>query len=217
MALKTDNILFRPIGGKKKQDAIPKHFPVKRTINLVTVGEKPLNIKLAIPGIVLIIFAATLFGKFAVADRLIAVSRAQHEAEVVRTQLDAGYQKIEEYGDLSEEYAHYTYSGMTVEELARADRNKVLDLIERIILPEVVVSSWSIQDNQVTLVIGSSTLQQINLLVQRLETDEMVDFCTVETASTNTGKIGNGLSTNSLEAVTAQLTIYLNSGLEEDE
>ncbi len=49
------------------------HLPVKRTINLIGINEKPIDIKLAIPGIILILIAAFLIGKFAVADRLIAV------------------------------------------------------------------------------------------------------------------------------------------------
>lgn len=91
--------------------------------------------KLAVPGIVLILLAALLFSKFAVADRLAAVTEAARETEVVKAQLDAGYQKIEEFGDMTEEYAHVTYSGMTAEELGRADRIEVLDLMQRVILP----------------------------------------------------------------------------------
>ncbi|MGN0169642.1 MAG: hypothetical protein ACI39H_02645 [Lachnospiraceae bacterium] len=217
MAVKVEKKISKQIMKKKRQDTTPRHLPVKRTINLATVGEEKINIKVAVPGIVIIILAAVFFGKFTVADRLIAVSVAQYKAELVREQLDAGYQKIQDYGDISEEYAHYTYSGFTEEELNRVDRNDVLDLMKRVVLPQVVVSSWSIQDNEMTLVIGGSTLQQINLLVQKLEVEELVDFCTVETAVSNAGEGESVLSAETKEAVTAQLTVYLKNALKEDE
>lgn len=217
MAVKTGKKLAGRIPGKKKQDITPRNLPVKRAVNLATVGEEKIDIRIALPGIIVVILAAVLFGKFMVADRLIAMSVAQNKAEVVREQLEDGYQKIEDYGDISEEYAHYTYSGFTEEELNRADRSEVLAMVKRVVLPKVVVSSWSIQDNQMTLVIGGSTLQQINLLVQQLEEEELVDFCTVETAESNTGEVESVVPEQTKEAVTAQLTIYLKNALKEDE
>lgn len=208
---------FPKLINHKNQAAVPKNLPVKRSINLVTVGEKPIDVKLAVPGIVLIILAAALFGKFAVVDRLMAVSDAQQKAEVVRIQLDTGYQKIEEYGELTDEYAHYTYSGMTEEELSRVDRSDILKLLQKVVLPNSVLDSWSVQGNQMMLIIGGSRLQEINLLVQQLENEELVDFCTVETATSNTDMAISNTSASTNEVVTAQVTIYLKNALKEDE
>lgn len=119
-------------GSRKGRLQAFKHFPVKRTINLAEIGEKPINVKLAVPGIAMV-------------------------------------------------------------------------------LPQAVVSSWTIQENQVSLIVKGSTLQKVNVIVQQLEAEDMVDVCTVATAA------GNAEETSVNEVVTAQVTIYLNSGLEEGE
>ena len=103
-------------GNKKKRKALsPRHLPTKRTINLAVVGEKPLNMLVAVPAIVVIILAAALVSKFTVVDRLMAVNRAQAEVAALQADVDAGYEAIADYGDLVDEYAHYTLSGMTEE------------------------------------------------------------------------------------------------------
>ena len=206
------------ISNKQKQNTVPslrqqslqKTLPTKRSINLAKVGENKIDVKWAVVGIVLIVAAAVLFGKFAVADRFAALAEAEHQAAVVRTELEAGDARLEQYGTLAEEYAHYTFSGMTDEELNRVNRVDVMALIDKVVLPKAVVSSWSIAGNQMTLMIGDNTLQNINLIVQALEEESLVDFCVVTNAATNETLRG---ATN--EKVNAMITVYLNSGMEE--
>ena len=195
-------------------------LPTKRSINLANLGEKPINMLLAIPGILLILVAAVLFSKFLVIDRLAEVSAAQAEVSRLRAQLDAGYAELADYDDLALLYAHYTYSGMTSEELARVDRAEVVDLIQRLILPQLGVTSWSVSGNQLTVNMTADTLQEVNLMVQKLEADELVDFCTVSTAVSDEEKRviervnGNVVERVVLEEeytiVTAKVIIYLN-------
>lgn len=157
-------------------------LPVKRSINLVSVGKKPINVKLAIPGIILIILGAGLLSKFAVADRLLAMYRAQGAAANAQRELDSAYEQLNSYGDLLDRYAHYTYSGMTEEELSRVDRTKIVDLIQRIIIPEAALGAWSVTGNELSVNFTGNSLQEINLIVQKLEADPLVDFCKVTTA-----------------------------------
>ncbi len=94
-------------GGKRGK------LPVKRSINLAMTDEKPVNLKVGIPAFILILVAAFAFGKFAVADRLLEVSRAEAEVAALRSELNAAYDRLNSFGELTEIYAHYTYSGMT--------------------------------------------------------------------------------------------------------
>lgn len=190
-------------------------YPVKRTINLVKVGEESKNLKIAVPSIILIILFSVLFSKVAVVDRLQAVAEAQSKVAVAQQQVHAGYAKIESYGELKEKYAHYTYSGMTEEELSRADRIEILDLMERVVMKNAVVGSWSISENEMILVITGTTLQEINEIVHQLESEDLVDFCTVMTAATNQKTSEEAIMTN--EAVTAQVTVYFNKVMEKEE
>lgn len=190
-------------------------MPVKRVINLAAQGEKPMRIGIAIPAVLLILLVAAVFGKFLVLDRLSEVNTAQANVDRYRTKLDEGYEELQDFDDLSILYAHYTYSGFTDAELKRTDRVAVLDLIRRKVIPWAVVSSWSLTENQLTINMSADSLQQINLIVQQLESDELVDFCTVNTAITDDNTKGK---TESLEysVVNARVSVYLNSGTEVD-
>ena len=133
---------------KKTKAPARGRLPVKRTINLATVGEKPVNPFIAVPAIVLIVVAAALFSKIAVIDRMVKVSQAQAEVSYLQSQIDAGYERIESFGELVEEYAHYTYSGMTEEELQRVDRD---DVMEMLFGEKVVVNTETFQNDLFTV------------------------------------------------------------------
>ena len=194
------------------------HMPTKQTINLMGVGAKPIKIYIAIPAIILIIAAAALLSKFAVVDRLLKVSQAENEVIILRGQLAAAHEKLAGFDELNEKYAHYTYSGMTAEELTRVDRSEVISLVQRVIIPNVVVDNWSVSGNQLNLNIVGKTLQDINLLAQKLNAEEIVDFCTVRTASTTDINYQTGEEEETLTEtdVTAQVIVYLTAKGEEN-
>lgn len=173
-------------GGAKKMSR--RSIPVKRSINLAATGEKSIDLRVAIPAIILIILGAILLSKFAVVDRLMAVSRAQDEVVALQAELDESYEALKGKEELTELYAHYTYSGMTQEEINRTDRVRVLQLLQKVVIPEAEVSNWSVSGNLLTLNLMRSSLQEVNLLVQQLNEHELVDYCTVTTAATSRGK-----------------------------
>lgn len=200
---------------KKKKTGVKRrgHMPTKRVINLATQGEKRLRVGIAIPAIILILAAAVVFSKFMVIDRLTEVSIEQGKVMAIQRELNSGYQELDDFDDLSILYAHYTYSGFTKEELNRTDRTAVLDVISRIVLPDAKVSSWSLTGNQLTINLSAETLQKINLLAQELEEDDLVDFCTVNTANTNASASRARIEKNAeLSEVKARILVYLNSG-----
>jgi len=190
-------------------------IPSKRTINLATIGEKPMRLGIAIPGIILILLAAAVFSKFLVIDRFAEVNAAQRVVYELQNKLDAGYEELTDFDDLSNLYAHYTYSGFTAEELNRTDRADVQRLIRTMIIPYAEVDSWSVTGNELTVNMSAESLQQINLIVQQLEAQDMVDFCTVNTANTNDNTRGNRTS-EEFSYVKARVLAYLNAGMEVD-
>lgn len=188
------------------------HLPAKRSINLAGIGEKKIDLKIALPAILLILLAAALFSKFAVVDRLSAVSRANAEVAQLRGQLEAGYARLSAYDELEDEYAHYTYEGLTKEELNRADRVAVLDLMRRVVLPSARVESWTISSNTLTMTVTGRTLQSLNTVSQKLEAEELVDFCTVTMAATSDLTQVQNLGENT--DVTAMIVAYLKNAEE---
>jgi len=208
LAIKTKN---NKKGGVKHR----RQMPTKRVINLATVGEKKMHFGLAIPGVILILIAAAAFSKFLVIDRYAEVTAARQQVYELQNELDQGYAELADYDDLAELYAHYTYSGFTNEELHRTDRADVLKLIRNMILPYAEVNSWSVTGNQLTVEMTGDSLQQINLIVQQLEQQDLVDFCTVNTANTDDNTRGNNTA-EEFSFVKARVIAYLNSGTEVD-
>ncbi len=198
--------VLNPGTRKKKNNAARGKMPVKRSINFIGVGEKRIQVGLAVPAIILILLAAAALSKFAVVDRLIAVSKAEQGVSRLRIELNDAYKTLESYGELADEYAHYTISAMTREELTRVDRSQVVELIQRVILPTTTSGTWTLTGNQLSLSITGKTLQEINLLVQSLNEEELVDFCTVRTAATDDEYYDN---LDEYSTVTAQLSVYL--------
>ena len=192
------------------------HMPTKKDINLAVIGEQHMNVLVAIPAILLILLVAALFSKFLVYDRLQEVAAAQREVIELQDQLDAGYEELADYAELAELYAHYTFSGMTEEELERIDRVEVLSLIGRLILPQAGVQDLTVSGNQMTLNMSGSTLQEINLLVQKLEADDIVDFCGVTTAVSKGEyeQYDEPVVYDENTIVTARVIVYLKSASE---
>lgn len=185
-------------------------LPSKRSINLVGVGEKPLNLKVAIPAILLILTAAVLFSKFAVVDKMAELSAAEQMLSNTKVQLDNGYKRIAGFGEVADIYAHYTYSDMTQEELTRPNRAAVMDMIRRIILPQAILDSWSVAGTTLNLTVTGSTLESINSIAQQLREDPLVDFCSVTTAQQYSDIDGRVIREDT-GLVTARITVYLNS------
>ena len=189
-------------------------LPSKRSINLAAVNDTSINYRIAIPAIVLIVLLAALFSKFAVIDRLNKVIRARNEVAQVQALLDADYDKIAEFGELTEKYAHYTYSGMTQDEINRVNRIETIDLIRDTVQPRSTVNSWSVKGNTLTLNITAATLREINEIAQDLESNELVSFCTVSAAATNDIIENNAVKETD---VTADVIVYLQNPEEEGE
>ena len=187
---------------------------MKRVINLAEVDKKTIDLRIAVPAILLILAAAFVFSKFAVADRLIAVSRAEGEVAAVQRELDAAYRRLDSFGELTELYAHYTFSGMTDEEIHRTDRAEILNLLRNVILPDVAVDAWNVKGNVLNVTMTADTLEDINRNVQKINGNELVDFCTVNNAKTNENRrtvTGGGREETIIEtSVTAQVMAYLN-------
>ena len=170
-----------------------ERIPTKQSINLATVGLKKTNWTVMMPLLCALVIVVAVFAKSLVYDRLAAVSAAESAAASVQIELDECKARIAEYGELNEVYAHYTYSGMTEEELALVDRAQVMELLERAVLPKTQAAEWELADNRLTIAIEGETLQEINDTVQALLAEEMVDYCEVHTATTNDlTKRGNG-------------------------
>ena len=177
-------------------------LPTKKTINLAGFSDqKKINWAVAIPLIIVILAAAAAIGKLGVYDRYQKLYALQNENAKISARIDAIKDEIEVYKVLTAEYAHYTFSNFTSEEMNRVDRVDVIKLLDKYVLPTANVGAWSLYHNTLTLTISDTTLAIANGIVAELEQDEMVNFCIVTTASTKV---------YDTDIVNATVTIYLN-------
>ena len=190
-------------------------MPSKRTINLAQIGVERIDPKLAAAGIILIILAAALFSKFLVVDRLMAMYRANSEVRQMQIALESEYSRIAGFGGLEEEYAHYTYAGMTQEELSLVDRAQIINMIQRETENADNEISWSVSGNILTLTVAGRDLQEINMIARRLESYDLVDTCTVTTATKEDAqRIRSSTVIYGDNVVRANITVYLRSETE---
>lgn len=209
---------------KRKENVLNKikpSYPTKDKINFAEIDVTPMKIEVVAPAIVAIIIVACLLSKFLVVDRLIAYNKQAAEVASMESELQAAYDKIDSYSDMEEKYAHYTYSGMTPDEMALQDRVAVVELINKYILTKAEVGAWTITGNEVNIPITGVSFQEVGAIAAELEKDDMVDHCEVVAATTNdNGNVYNSSSStitvvNGVGGATAQVTIYLNDVGEE--
>jgi len=158
----------------------------KRMLNLV-IDEKQHTSPARVAAYAAVaVLALALVGKFGVYDRLQAVTAAQNALNDVQDQYLTLLAQDADYDDVLAEYNRYSFGGMTDEEKAVADRDKVLTLIETDLIPSASVESASLSGNQLSVQMSGINLQQASAIVQTLNADELVSSVAVYTASTDT-------------------------------
>ncbi len=204
---KTDlnSVCFQAVGIGLNHNVTLKN----KCINLAMAGVEKKHYALAVPALLVIVAGAGAIGKFAVADRLIEVSRQQSAVSSLQQQVDAANAYIESLGDLQDTYAHYSYQGFTMDEAGYMNRPEVMQLLQDVVFQKVKAGSWSLEGGQLTLPVTGATLEDINQLAQELNAQDLVEYCTVTTAATDNME-------GQAEAVTGQITIYLKTILPDD-
>lgn len=167
---------------KRKNDL----YPSKVTLNLAMREKSPFSPLKLIPLLVLLLAAAALFSKFAVADRLAAVQRVQADLNALQQHKAELEESTAGYDELLEEYNRYSISWMTEEESQLVLRGDLLALIEEELMPKSQVRSISISGNVISVELGGITLDDTAHLVQRLYQLPSVSNVAVYTASTKT-------------------------------
>ncbi|MBQ7161646.1 MAG: hypothetical protein IJR90_08060 [Clostridia bacterium] len=183
--------------------------PTKRTINLAVQSKKKTNLTGSLLAALIIVAVGVLVGKFGIIDRLVAASEAEAAMNAVQRQVDAGYEKIDSYGELTETYAHYTYSGMTQEELQKINRVQVIEMVRRVVVPQAEVYGFEIKGNVLTLTVVDKNLAEVNQISQELMKEEMVDYCTVKEAATNDDQRKGQRILVEDDTISAVITVYL--------
>ena len=181
------------------------HVPVKRSINFATVGEKPIDWRIALPAILAIIVMAGVISKVTVLDRFAALNAAYEEVYQLQELINQKTDLYNSFPDISEDYAHYTVSDMTDEERNRISRVTVMNLVQQVILPVAPLDAWELSENQLSIHISNNTLTEITSMMENIRKDPSVLSCSMQSAST-TFSTKDNISTE--ETITAEVDIY---------
>ena len=172
----------------------------KGAINLVKAARKPFRWGIAAPVLLLILFAAAAFAKFAVLDRMAVADAQRRELDVLAEKLEACKAQLEGTEAVYAQYAHLTTSGMTQEERDSVSRNGALQMLRTEVVPYGELQSWTLEGNRMTLTVAVPSLQDANALVRKIRLSPMAAYCALNRAAS---KDGAALS------VTAELDLVL--------
>lgn len=187
-------------------------FSTKRTLNLV-MDEKertsPARI-IIIAAVAVVCFAVV--GKFGVSDRYQAVADAQSALNSAQDEYLSLLTQDADYADVLAEYNRYSFGGMTDEEKAVADRDQVLTLIEKTLIPAANIENAELMGNQLSVQMSGITLQQASAVVQTLNENDLVKSVAVYSANTGDSLAAASSSSESavsVKAATVTMTITL--------
>lgn len=165
---------------KKKQVT----YPSKTTLNLAMKEKSQFAPGKLIPLLLVLAVLAGLFGKFAVADRLAKVDRAQAELSALQQQKSSLEAATADFEELSEKYARYSTGWMTEDEQAAVTRTEMLSLVENELMPGSQVRRVSASGNILSVELSGVTLEDTSRFVKRLYQRPDVTNVAVYTAST---------------------------------
>lgn len=184
------------------------HIPVKRSINFATVGEKPIDWRIAAPAIALIIVLAGFVSKVAVVDRFAELDAARAEVYAIQAQIREKQAEYDSFRDISEDYAHYTTADMTQEECDRISRVTVMETVQQMILPVAPLDAWTLHENTLSIHVSSNTLTEITAMVQALKASPVVSDCVIISESTT---FSSNENISDEETITAEVDITFKS------
>lgn len=158
-------------------------MPTKTSINLVPKKESYLStrkgITTAAVGAVIVFALAFLL----IVRPIISLANANARVEDLTAKLDAVNSQIAANAEKEDEYAHYTYAGLTQEEMNMVDRVQVMKLVQDALIKGGVAKAWTLSENMMTFDVTGASLSELNQIAAALEQEPIVERCVINTAN----------------------------------
>ena len=170
--------LFNKFSGGRSSGNIAS----RASINFAEAEKKQVNFLMPVVLGLVILAVGIAIAKFAFIDRLNEVKDAENVTAERQQTLATAKATIASFGDLATQYWHYTYSGMSAEEITRSDRAEILkQVLEPISQRDVIVNSWTLVGNVMQLSISSNDANALTIVKNTIETTHpLVSGCTEE-------------------------------------
>lgn len=175
-----------------KKEAAGK-VAVKSSINFADIGKKQeKSYVMLVPVLLILLAVGVLVAKFAFLDRLDQVKQQEEITNGMQKELDDANAKVSSFGSLEKDYVHYTYSGMSTEEITRSNRIKILALLDQVVSQRCTINSWKLKGNTMSLNVSAKEKNDISRVKALLEQSPLVQVCTLPSLSTTkTGSVGD--------------------------
>lgn len=160
-------------------------YPTKTTINLASCNQPPRNNVRAVILFAVAIVAIAVFAKFGVVDVLSSAANASSKTAGAQAQLDQLTASNADYATLQEQYSTYVVNTLSAEEMALANRETILGLIQSTVANIADLQSVNISGNTVSLQFINTSLDDVSRVVGSLENNELVAGVSMSTAKTN--------------------------------
>ena len=157
-------------------------IPTKNYINVLVKKKQPFSIQKNLPLIIVLVIIFIVLFKFAMFDRLATIIIDTNKVSTMQEEIADINSKINAMKGVEDQYAHYTTSGMTEEELGRVDRVKAMKLINKQFMRANVCRSWNLTGNVMTLKVNGPSLRELNQTAAELEENDIVERCVISTA-----------------------------------
>ena len=170
-------------------------YPSKQSINLAAIkSQNRIPAAKIIFCVAAILFAAAMFGKFAVADRFVNAAHIQQEVNELQTKADAIKTSTADFADVKQRYDTYCADWLTEDELACVSRTDMLALVEGKIMPHAQVVSLSAVGNTLAVNLMTSDLENTAEIVSIVDECENVEGIEIYTASSPAEEEGTVVS-----------------------
>lgn len=170
-------------GQRAKKGAITE---AKRTMNFVRQQSGP-SFSRVLSVAVVALAVLLVFFKFGFMDPMAERSRANYLLSQKQQELFDIQKRLGDYEELEQQYGRYSYGRMNESEINLVNRMEVMDLVEKEIASIAFVENFAVNNNVLTLNIYGITLEQASTLVNRLESNGLVESASVNSATAADG------------------------------
>lgn len=167
--------------GKKKD-----LYPSKKTINLCYQEKASSQILSILIRVLFVVLLVAVVLKLFVVDYIAERNEARKEVEQLQSILDMQLIAIQDYDEVAEEYARYSYK-LLVDALVTQDRLDILAMLEDTVFQNGGMSNVTISGNVVSLSFRGLNLDECADLLADIQAYEMVESVVI---SNQEGSIG---------------------------
>lgn len=179
------NISLKNLSLKGLKGSKGTQYPSKTSINLVAVEQSAELTPRTVVLVLVVLLLAALFCKFAVIDVMGAASQAESRVSAAQSQLSTLQASNADYSKVQDEYDRIGMSGLTGDERALVDRNRVIRLLEDTAAQLGYLQAVRVSGNTVELQFSDRSLNDVSLLMKRLEDEDIVSGVSVSMAKTD--------------------------------